>query len=643
MRYGICTGLENLELLEELGFDYLEASVTAVMKLSQTEREECLARLRESKIKCEAFNVLFPKTMELIGRNSDKEALKDYLHSAFRVVAQLRRPEKTKMQKVNIPLEERTVVVFGSGKCRQCPEGYDYRQAYRELVEVYRITGEIAARYGIQIVIEPLSRKETNMICTMAEGAMLEADVNHPNVSLMSDYFHVIANHDNIQDIAAIGTFGHIHIAAGQGRRYPLDENGEQYSVFMSALKTIGYNGRISIEGKTEDIRRDGAKALALLKKLEESMSKVKLGIIGYGKMGSQHAQSLMRGMVSEAELTAVADPDSERLDAAVKLCGDQLKVFSGAEELIRSKTCEAVIISTPHYNHPAIAIMAMEAGIHVLVEKPAGVYTKQVEAMNRTARMHPDVVYCLDFNQRTNPLYQKMKELIESGELGQIKRTNWIITDWYRSQSYYDQGGWRATWDGEGGGVLLNQNPHNLDLWQWMCGMPLRVKANVYYGKHRAIEVEDDVTALVEYENGATGCYITTVGDAPGTNRLEVDGEKGKIVIEDDRMKFYRLRIPEPEFNADYRGGLGKPEVWECEIPVKGTYTSHPGILKNFCEAIQKGVRPVAPGEEGILGLQISNAIHLSSWTGGDWIELPVDEELFLSKLQERCKNPVT
>lgn len=372
-------------------------------------------------------------------------------------------------------------------------------------------------------------------------------------------------------------------------------------------------------------------------------MRKVRLGIIGYGKMGSQHAGSLMKGLVEGALLTAVADPDRDRLAAARKLCGEELQVFAGAEELIRSKTCEAVIIATPHYLHPSLAVMAMEAGLHVLVEKPAGVYVKQVEEMDRVAAMHPELVYCLDFNQRTNPLYRKLKEIIESGELGQIKRTIWIITDWYRSQSYYDQGGWRATWDGEGGGVLLNQNPHNLDLWQWMCGMPVRVKANVYYGKHRDIEVEDDVTAFVEYENGATGCYITTVADAPGTNRLEVDGERGKIVIEDDKMKFYRLRNPEPQFNAEYRGGLGKPEVWECEIPVTGTYTSHPGILNNFCEAIISGVRPIAPGAEGIRGLQISNAIHLSSWTGGGFIELPPDGDLFLEKLQERCRHPVT
>lgn len=371
-------------------------------------------------------------------------------------------------------------------------------------------------------------------------------------------------------------------------------------------------------------------------------MNKVRLGIIGYGSIGSQHGRSIKAGKTPAVELTAVADIDPARLELAKSTFGEGLKLFNTASELIHSGCCDGIIIAAPHYFHPSMAIEAMEAGLHVIVEKPAGVYTRQVERMNEVAAKHPELVYCMDFNQRTNPLYQKVKDLLDSGELGEMKRVIWIVTDWYRSQSYYDQGGWRATWDGEGGGVLLNQNPHNLDLWQWMCGMPKRVKANVYYGKHRDIAVEDDLTALVEYENGATGCYITTVGDAPGTNRLEISGDNGKIVVEDGKLKFYRLRVPEPEFNRTYKGGLGKPEVWECEIPVKGTYTSHPGIINNFCDAILKGAKPIAPGAEGIKGLQISNAIHLSSWLGGEWVDLPVDGDLFLEKLQEHCEKPV-
>ena len=367
----------------------------------------------------------------------------------------------------------------------------------------------------------------------------------------------------------------------------------------------------------------------------------VKVGIVGIGNMGSAHAKSIFSGNIKGMELAAVCDiAESKRLWADENLPG--VPCYEDYKEMIDSGVCDTVIVATPHYFHSPIAIYAFEKGKNVLTEKPAGVYTKQVEEMNAAAKKSGKV-FGIMYNQRTNPKFQKMREIVQSGELGELKRCIWIITNWYRTQAYYDSGTWRATWAGEGGGVLLNQNPHNLDLWQWMCGIPKRVKSQVYYGKHRNIEVEDDLYALVEYENGATGCYITTVGDAPGTNRLEIDGTNGKIVVENNELTFYRLRIPEPEFNATYKGGLGKPEVWECKIPIKGTYTSHPGIINNFCDCILKGAKPIAPGAEGIRGLQISNAIHLSSWLNGEWVDIPVNGDLFIEKLQEHCKEPVT
>lgn len=253
MRYGICTGLENLELLEELGYDYLEAPVTAVLNLPERERKGYGEKLKDSSVKCEAFNILFPKTLELMGPLAEKGELLAYLHRAFSVIAGL----------------GGKVAVFGSGKCRRCPQGYEYRQAYRELVKVCRTIGEVAEEYGVLLVIEPLSRNETNLIHTLAEGAMLQADVNHRNVSLLADYFHVMSNHDSAADVETIGGFSHIHIASGNGRRYPLSCEGEQYREFIRALKASGYDGRISIEGKTEDIRTDGGQALKLLKRLE--------------------------------------------------------------------------------------------------------------------------------------------------------------------------------------------------------------------------------------------------------------------------------------------------------------------------------------------------------------------------------------
>jgi predicted dehydrogenase len=367
-------------------------------------------------------------------------------------------------------------------------------------------------------------------------------------------------------------------------------------------------------------------------------MNKVRIGIIGVGNMGKKHAEDLFNGKVPGGELVAICDCNSGRLEWAKQTFGDKVQLFDHANALFAANIIDAVIIATPHYDHPPLAIKGFENSLHVLIEKPAGVYTKAVREMNEAAAKSAKV-FGIMYNQRTNPLYQKLKDIIDSGELGEIRRNNWIITNWYRSQSYYESGGWRATWGGEGGGVLLNQDPHQLDLWQWTCGMPKRVRAFCGFGKRRNIEVEDDVTAYVEYENGATGVFITSVTDAPGTNRFEVSGDNGKIVIENEQLTFWRNRVPESKFNAEYTGGFGRPECWKCEIPVSKDIAGHVGILKNWVESILKGAKLLAPGNEGILGLTISNAMHLSAWTD-DWVELPINEDLFYEKLQERIKN---
>jgi predicted dehydrogenase len=367
-------------------------------------------------------------------------------------------------------------------------------------------------------------------------------------------------------------------------------------------------------------------------------MDKVRLGIIGIGNMGTGHLEYLLKGEVPNAEVTAVCDIDPKRLQWARERLGEKVQLFEDVDAFLDSDAVEAVIVATPHYYHPPMAIKALKKGLHVLIEKPAGVYTKQVREMNEVANK-TDKVFGIMYNQRTNPLYQKVKDLIESGEIGELRRTNWIITNWYRSQSYYNSGGWRATWAGEGGGVLLNQDPHQLDLWQWTCGMPKRVRAFCYYGKYHDIEVEDDVTAYVEYENGATGLFITTTGEAPGTNRFEISGDKGKLVIEDGKLTFYRLRVSERQFNKEYTGGFGQPECWKCDVPVSGVATEHAGITRNFVDAILKGTPLLAPGIEGIRGLTLSNAMHLSSWTDS-WVDLPINEDLYYEKLQEKIKS---
>ncbi len=362
-------------------------------------------------------------------------------------------------------------------------------------------------------------------------------------------------------------------------------------------------------------------------------MEKVRLGIIGIGNMGTTHSKSLTEGLVPEMELTAVDRKESRRVWCKENL-PESVTIFEEGKDLIASGKCDAVLIAVPHYQHPELAIDAFDHDLHVLCEKPAGVYTKQVRLMNERAQAS-DKVFAMMFNQRTNCVYRKMHELVTSGELGAIKRVNWIITDWYRTQSYYDSGDWRATWDGEGGGVLLNQCPHNLDLLQWICGMPSRVHAFCHNGKWHDIEVEDDVTAYLEYPNGATGVFITTTADAPGTNRFEVTLEGGKVVCEDNKLTLHKLAVNEREFCKTAKGGFDKPECTVSEVETDGLNEQHVGVMKAFAGNILHGTSLIAKGEEGINGLTLSNAMHLSSWLGHA-IELPLDEYLFLEELNK-------
>ena len=365
-------------------------------------------------------------------------------------------------------------------------------------------------------------------------------------------------------------------------------------------------------------------------------MEKIKLGILGVGNIGGDHVKRLVNGECPEIALAAVCDLKPERLAFAKELAGETLAVFTDAEEMIKSGMIDSLLVSVPHYDHPKYAMMAMENGIHVLIEKPAGVYTKQVLEMNECAKKH-DVVFGIMMNQRTNPIYQKMREIVKSGEMGAIKRTNWIITNWYRPQAYYDSGDWRATWSGEGGGVLLNQCPHNLDLWQWICGMPKTVRAHLHFGKWHDIEVEDDVTAYVEYENGATGVFVTTTGDAPGSNRFEVTLEKGKMIAEGNQLTVWRSDISEPEFSKTNTKPFGMPKYQQTTIELEGEVPQHRGVMNAFASAILHGTPLVAKGTEGMNGLSISNAMHLSAWTDKTIDIETLDHELYYTELMKR------
>ena len=342
-------------------------------------------------------------------------------------------------------------------------------------------------------------------------------------------------------------------------------------------------------------------------------MEQVRLGIIGIGGMGTNHAKSIVDGLVPNMVLCAVSDNRSQRLDWAKENLPENVALFSDGKELIDSGSCDAVLIATPHYLHPEYVIYALEHGVHALTEKPAGVYTNQVREMNAVAEKS-DKVFAIMLNQRTNCVYRKLHKMIQSGELGALKRVNWIITDWYRTQAYYDAAGWKATWDGEGGGVLINQCPHQLDLLQWLCGMPTKVRAFCHEAKWHDIEVEDDVTAYLEFEGGATGVFVTTTGDAPGTNRLELTFEMGKIVCENDTLVFDKLSENVSVHCKTEKEGFKKPDCTRIVVETDGQNEQHIGVFKAFANKILGQGELVAEGIEGLNGLMLSNAMYLSA-----------------------------
>jgi len=346
----------------------------------------------------------------------------------------------------------------------------------------------------------------------------------------------------------------------------------------------------------------------------------VKIGVIGVGNMGSHHVKYMHE--VPGAKLTAIADRNPEKLQAAKDGAanGDDLELYSEGMELVKKADVDAILIATPHYDHPPLTLEAFKRGLHVLCEKPVAVTAAAADKVNKAyARKKNKPVWGAMFQQRTNPVWRKVKSIIANGEIGQIKRVNWIITSWFRSQAYYNSGGWRATWAGEGGGVLINQCPHNLDLVQWFVGMPNKVTANVGIGKFHEIEVEDDVTALLEYPNGATGVFVTSTGESPGTNRLEITGDEGKIITDGKHLELIKTHQPVSTYCATTERGFGNVPSDKMIVEVGGEESGHKVVTVKFVEAIVTGDQSklIAHASEGINGLELGNAMLMSGLLG--------------------------
>lgn len=366
-------------------------------------------------------------------------------------------------------------------------------------------------------------------------------------------------------------------------------------------------------------------------------MERLNVGIIGIGNMGSAHLNCIKGGNVPGMAVSAVCDIDTQKLSLAKEKYSD-LDCFENYHDLLDDGSIDAVIIAVPHPMHAEIAIEALKKEKHVLLEKPEDIKVSKAEILNDTAKKSGRV-FGIMFNQRTNGLFGEARRLVRSGELGKLKRSVWIITNWYRTEAYYRSGTWRATWAGEGGGVLLNQAPHNLDLWQWICGVPETVTAFCNVGKYHNIEVEDEATIYTTYKDGATGVFITSTGDLPGTNRFEITGTKGKVVIENGVLKHWKLpedeRVTCKESNKFFVDAKCEYREFTCEKE-----TGHRGILCNFTNAILKGEQLLAPGYDGINELTISNAAYLSEWSGNKAISLPFDEQAFDKMLEQRAET---
>jgi predicted dehydrogenase len=363
-------------------------------------------------------------------------------------------------------------------------------------------------------------------------------------------------------------------------------------------------------------------------------MTKVRLGIIGLGNIGQHHAAYLGAGKVQRAELVAVSDAVAAKLGQY-----STLKTFTDGEELIRSGLADAVIIATPHFQHTTLGIAALGQGVHAMVEKPISAHKADAERLIAAHKKQPKTVFAGMFQLRAEPRYLRLRRLIQNGDLGEIVRMSWIMTDWYRTEAYYASGGWRATWKGEGGGVLLNQCLHNLDVMQWLLGMPSRVRGFCQLGRFHQIEVEDNVSAYLEYASGATGMFVSSTGEAPGTNRFEIAGTRGRIVLERDKISFTRNETDMLQFSRTAKTGFAKPEVWNADLPIENAPNAHATLMQNFVNAILDGEPLIAPGSEGIHSVELANVILYSSLLERT-VDLPLDSAAYETRLQQLINN---
>ncbi len=358
----------------------------------------------------------------------------------------------------------------------------------------------------------------------------------------------------------------------------------------------------------------------------------LRVGVVGLGNIARQHIENMLSGQAGACRLAATCSRNpSEYAD------GLDIPHFTQLQALIDSATCDAVLVATPTFNHLEAGSAVLDAGLHLMMEKPLGLSIAEGEQL--LARQGQDQVFALMLNQRTDPLFLAMREQIAGGVLGQITRTHWTMTNWFRPEVYFQVRDWRATWRGEGGGLLVNQCIHNLDIFQWLCGMPASVRGFCRFGRYHDIEVEDEATAYFDYEGGASGVFIGSTGEAPGVNRLDIVGDRGQLSFDGERLL---LTINEPatsEYNRSTRDMFGMPDSSTTDITPDRSVNQHGAVLANFAAAVLEGEPLIAPAADGLDSLALANAMLLSTWESRE-VHLPLDSAVYQRALAQRLEG---
>jgi len=357
-------------------------------------------------------------------------------------------------------------------------------------------------------------------------------------------------------------------------------------------------------------------------------MEQVRFGIVGTGGMGSGHART-MQG-IEEIRLAAVCDiaPD------VANSVGEEYNVpyMTDYHDLVDLDEVDALIVATPHYFHPEVVVYALEQGKPVISEKPIAVTVAAADAMVEAAQ-RTGTPFGVMHQTRTEAIWRAAGEITNSGRLGALYRTMMIYAT-FRSQAYYDSAGWRATWKGEGGGVLINQAPHSIDRFTWLGGLPSKVTA-VTQTRGHVIEVEDVAGAMLEYANGATGYIYCSTTEAPTSEIMEFSGEKGKLRIVDDQIRFWEIPDGVHGFSDSSPEMWAHPEMSEVPVEIPEGERGHGAILRNFARHLLYGEDLLSPGVEGLKTVEMINAIIMSGGTGQS-VDVPVDRAKYDAYLAE-------